>query len=160
MQAETEPPQTSADACAGEPGQFRLHFAANPHAVRAALQAAIACFQRQISADVAGSLELVLAETLNNIVEHGYAGRENGVISLTIVREGPGLICSVCDDGSPVPEACLAAPQLPATDVATAALPEGGFGWFLIRDLTRDLGYRRERGRNTLAFRVPLGPEG
>jgi serine/threonine-protein kinase RsbW len=36
----------------------------------------------------------------------------------------------------------------------TATLPEGGFGWFLIRTLSRDLDYRREGGRNLLSFRL------
>jgi serine/threonine-protein kinase RsbW len=33
-------------------------------------------------------------------------------------------------------------------------LPEGGFGWFLIRALSRDLDYRRVGGRNLLSFRL------
>ena len=36
-------------------------------------------------------------------------------------------------------------------------LPEGGFGWFLIRELTHDLTYRRDGSRNHLSFRMVLG---
>ncbi len=35
-------------------------------------------------------------------------------------------------------------------------LPEGGFGWALIRDLTSDLLHHRVEGMNQLEFQVPL----
>ena len=37
-----------------------------------------------------------------------------------------------------------------------ADLPEGGFGWGLIRALSSGLSYRRMSERNRLAFRIPL----
>lgn len=139
---------------------FQQHFSAEPHAVRCALRAAVARFAPQISADEAGVLELVLAEVMNNIVEHSYAGGGEGTISLAIVRDWRGLSCSLSDDGVPLPEGCLAPPKLPETEVSTEHLPEGGFGWYLIHDLTRGLGYRRVAGRNLLAFRLPLAAPG
>jgi serine/threonine-protein kinase RsbW len=125
--------------------------------VRGALRASVARFARQISQEEAGALELVLAEVLNNIVEHSYAGGSEGVISLSIVRDLSGLSCAISDDGVPLPEGCLTPPNLPEIAVATAQLPEGGFGWYLIHDLTQDLGYRREDKQNLLAFRLPIG---
>jgi len=146
-----------------EPGGsdiFQQQFSAEAHAVRGALRAAVARFAPSISDDEAGALELVLAEVMNNIVEHSYAGGGNGTISLSIVRDRRGLSCSLSDDGVPLPEGCLARPKLPETAVLTEHLPEGGFGWYLIHDLTRDLGYRREGGQNLLAFRLPLAAPG
>ncbi len=35
-------------------------------------------------------------------------------------------------------------------------LPEGGFGWSLIRTLTTDLSYSRQAGRNELHVVIPL----
>lgn len=134
---------------------FRHSFTADPHAVRAALRAALARFTRQLAPDDAGTLELVLAEVMNNIVEHSYADSGQGTITLSIVRGRHGLSCAVSDDGVPLPPDCLS-PSLPRMDRGTENLPEGGFGWFLIRDLTHDLGYRRERGKNFLAFTLPL----
>ncbi|MDP1668925.1 ATP-binding protein [Phaeovulum sp.] len=145
----------------GEPGTrrdiFQHRFAADPHAVRGALCAAMARFKQEIRAEEAGALELVLAEIMNNIVKHSYAGGGDGTISLSILRDQRGISCSVSDDGVPLPPACLVVPGLPKTAVAKADLPEGGFGWYLIHTLTRDLGYRREAGQNLLAFRLPLG---
>ena len=47
-------------------------------------------------------------------------------------------------------------PKEPDLDVSTADLPEGGFGWGLIRTLSSGLSYRRMSERNRLAFRIPL----
>lgn len=136
---------------------FNLTFNADPLSVRAALRSAIARFMRQISEDEAGTLELVLAEVMNNIVEHSYVGREAGEITLSIVRDRRGLSCSISDNGTPLPANHLlhniASQPRPEPD----NLPEGGFGWFLIRDLAEDLGYSRDGKRNLLAFRLPIG---
>jgi serine/threonine-protein kinase RsbW len=35
-------------------------------------------------------------------------------------------------------------------------LPEGGFGWFLIRELTKDLQYVRHEDQNRLTFSIPI----
>ena len=63
------------------------------------------------------------------------------------------LLCLISDTGLPMPEG-----QLPAGVLAPlgdfADLPEGGFGWHLIRSLSKDLSYRREGGRNLLSFRL------
>ena len=37
---------------------------------------------------------------------------------------------------------------------AVEELPEGGFGWDLIRQLTTGLAYARVEGRNELTFRM------
>ncbi|WP_159440044.1 ATP-binding protein [Phaeovulum vinaykumarii] len=155
--AETETPDPGrADRRPGAPQIFVHSCNADPLAVRDALAAAVARFVDQLSREEAGTLELVLAEVMNNIVEHSYGERHEGTITLSIVRDRRGLSCSVSDDGVPLPPICLDEPRLPSTDVAREHLPEGGFGWFLIRDMTRDLGYHRENGRNLLAFRLPL----
>jgi len=66
------------------------------------------------------------------------------------------LDCRVLDDGRPMPEGRLPCGR---EDWPTARdqLPEGGFGWFLIRTLAMDLCYNRIEGRNRLAFRLTVG---
>jgi len=135
---------------------FELSFEATPLAVRGALRATVARFTRQMTLDEAGTLELVLAEVLNNIVEHGYAQAACGTITLLMVRDGRGLNCAVSDDGIELPDEHLCKSCVEAQRPDPADLPEGGFGWFLIRDLVEDLGYQRTNGRNLLAFRLPL----
>jgi len=95
-------------------------------------------------------VELVLAEALNNIAEHAYAGGPAGPVILRIAPEGAGLRAVLRDRGRPMPRGAPPEGTLPPSDVATRALPEGGFGWFLIRSQTDSLIYRRESGENRL----------
>lgn len=145
-----------------EPRIFHHQFVADPLSVRHALRAAMARFLRQMTETEAGTLELILAEVLNNIVEHGYDNSGEGSITLSIVRDRRGMNCAVSDDGAALPLECLLHGRAGGAEGHVRPdpgdLPEGGFGWFLIRDLAEDLGYRRENGHNLLAFRLPLEP--
>lgn len=137
---------------------FCMSFPASALSVRTALRAALARFMRLMEPDEAGTLELILAEVLNNIVEHSYADSGVGTITLSMVRDSQGLSCSVSDDGVPLPMTCLTKTEDNSARPSPESLPEGGFGWFLIRDLATDLGYSRDQDRNLLAFRLPLAP--
>jgi len=108
--------------------------------------------------EASGSVELVLAEVLNNVVEHGYPDEANGVIELSILQNPDGLHCTVFDDGMPMPDLTPPKGHEARVDVPLDALPEGGFGWFLIRELSRDLRYERVEGRNRLSFSLSLLP--
>ncbi|MBL9059213.1 MAG: ATP-binding protein [Mangrovicoccus sp.] len=104
----------------------------------------------------AGAVEIVLAEVLNNIVEHAYVDLMSGEICVWIERRTEDLAIAVIDDGRPLPGGTIPDPCEPDLDVATPDLPEGGFGWGLIRTLSSGLSYRRMSERNRLAFRIPL----
>lgn len=118
---------------------------------------ALCNFFEKIGADLPSpemrfNVELILAEVLNNIVEHGYRGLE-GEIELVVTPAMDGLVFRVADSGHPMPDEILPEGNLPEHG-CIEDLPEGGFGWFLIRELSKDLEYRRESGRNLLSFRV------
>lgn len=100
------------------------------------------------------TIELVLAEVLNNIVEHAYSDGV-GLITLDLRRAHGRLCCLLRDEGHPMPAGRLPPGFAPTLASARADLPEGGFGWFLIRSLTRDLRYDREPGCNRLSFSIP-----
>lgn len=100
--------------------------------------------------DLKGSAEIVLAEALNNVVEHAYAGT-NGTILIELAAGVGALACVVRDSGHPMPGLNIPEGRLPAM---ADDLPEGGFGWHLIRTLSRDLTYCRQGGQNVLSFRV------
>jgi serine/threonine-protein kinase RsbW len=136
--------------------RFRHLFQAEPAAVRDALRRAVARFARQITIEDAGTLELTLAEALNNVVEHGYAGLEPGPIDLRIARGAGSLECRIVDAGVAMPGCILPNSGMQPLPSEIKALPEGGWGWALIRELTTDLAYRRENGQNILMFRVPV----
>ncbi|MEM1430046.1 MAG: ATP-binding protein [Pseudomonadota bacterium] len=108
------------------------------------------------------TLEIVLAEVLNNIVEHAYLDEHDGWILLELDYLDGWIACKLTDGGCPMPEG-----QLPThralgdgVDVALLSLPEGGFGWSMIYELTCDLRYQRIGALNALYFALPLTAQG
>jgi serine/threonine-protein kinase RsbW len=109
--------------------------------------------------DARGTAELVLGEVLNNIVEHAYA-TNTGPIEVCVTLRNGSLACQIADHGAAMPGGAVPPGQLPAGLAGGIDdLPEGGFGWFLIRTLTADLTYHRQDGRNHLGFTLPLGDQ-
>ena len=131
----------------------RLTIPGQQTAVRDGLRALLdTVLLRSLPEDGRGTAEIVLAEALNNIVEHAYA-HHDGEIEISLQLRHNELLCLISDSGAPIPGGQLPAGLLaPAGDLAD--LPEGGFGWHLIRSLSNDLVYRREGGRNLLSFRL------
>ncbi|WP_172300148.1 ATP-binding protein [Pseudoruegeria sp. HB172150] len=98
--------------------------------------------------------ELVAAEVLTNVVEHGFAGGHDGEIEVVSHASDKAVILLVRDNGGPMPGGaapCGLAPEIPET---TEELPEGGFGWYLIRSLTHRLDYCRRDGCNCLCVEI------
>lgn len=145
---------------------IRLDLAANPVAVRAGLETVLdALAQAGFSEDDRALAEILLAEVLNNVVEHAYCGA-GGRIELTAAAgPAPGTLAgtlagrtlwfTVYDWGLQMPPGVVPGADLPP--IAAADLPEGGFGWHLIRALAACLDHGREGGRNWLRF--SLAPE-
>lgn len=123
--------------------------------IRQGLRDLLSCaLIRDLSADCLSTAEIVLAEALNNIVEHAYA-QSSGQIEVEVWRGDGALRFHIRDSGLPMPNATLPSGLLPPLG-ALEDLPEGGFGWFLIRSLAQDLAYRREGGQNRLSFDLPM----
>lgn len=120
--------------------------------VRAALSRLMAQPRLAGDADFRQRLEIVLAEVLNNIVEHAYP-TVPGRIDLQLTACAAGMTCRIADQGLPMPG--LEAPLGLAPSLGGADLPEGGFGWFLIRSLCTELQYRRDAEGNELTLIVP-----
>ena len=125
-------------------------IAADPGAVRDLLQRletgpALA----RLSADERDCTLLVLAEALNNVVEHGYGGHP-GWIGLVPGRGPAGRAWRIVDAGGPMTEGRDGV-EMPAGPA------EGGFGWPLIHALTEEVQVRRRRGMNVLSLRMRAG---
>ena len=136
-------------------GQVELALQSTPLAVRRALSGLfrddrLRCLQDHQR----GTAELLLAEVLNNVVEHAYANG-TGDIEVSVALCGRRLMFRVVDHGAELPGHVLPQGQLkeygPHSD-----LPEGGFGWHMIRALAKDVEYRRRDGCNHLSFRLDL----
>lgn len=136
-----------------------LVIRAEPSSVRAALQRITAAQPVcDLTDDQRGTVELVLAEVLNNVAEHAYADTA-GPVAVTVALIPGGLACEVVDEGTAMPGGQLPEGRLPQADLPESELPEGGFGWHLIRSLTQDISYRRQRGTNRLGFLIPLAKD-
>lgn len=120
------------------------------------VQAVAALSDTDISREQTGLTELVLAEVLNNIVEHAYAGRQDGQISLQVTRTGRMLRLDIRDQGTALLGERLPPARAVNLDVPRDELPEGGFGWYLIHRLAHQVEYRRSGADNHLAIRLDL----
>lgn len=93
---------------------------------------------------------LVLAEAMTNIARHGYK-EEIGNIRLSLTLDEGCLNCKLVDSGIAFDPSELGH-VLPDPRM----LQEGGYGWFIIRNLTEGLQYSHEKGYNCLKFSVPV----
>jgi serine/threonine-protein kinase RsbW len=104
------------------------------------------------------TVEVVLAEVMNNIAEHAFAWRQDGELVLYLKMASEGLMCSITDEGRAMPEDALLT-EAPSLTAAKEEEPsEGGYGWLIIRQLARDVTYLRKDGVNQLSFRLMVGP--
>lgn len=137
-------------------GHAVLRFPANEGHVATALGDLAECLRSWGAAPgLVDDVRIVLAEILNNVEEHAYSGAPGNPVTVDLEIAGDCLHCVVEDRGSRFPSARLPGPDMPAANPATPeTLPEGGFGWPIVRKLTREVTYRREGGTNRLAFRL------
>jgi len=135
---------------------FRLHIESDPYAVGEALSALADSLCRSgASAALIQSVEIVVAEVLNNIMEHAYRNLPGHPIDIELSRNADGWRLRFTDRGRPMPGEILPEGRHQDLDVCRAHLPEGGFGWMMIRELAGSLHYRREGGRNLLELVLP-----
>lgn len=108
-----------------------------------------------LTEDSRGAVQIVLAEVLNNVVEHAYA-EFSGKIEIWVTLRDGYLFIRIMDDGLPMPGGDLPGGKMGRTD----DLPEGGFGWYLIRNLSHELTYQRDGKRNILGLCVGVDYQG
>lgn len=138
--------------------QMRLIIRSDSMAVRQALRRILTQMnQCNMSQETTVQVEIVLAEVLNNVIKHAYQDRPDGAIELQLSCESGGTLrCEIIDDGLAMPHNRVPSGEIPNLNCPTNDLPEGGFGWHMIRDLTQDLDYCRREHRNHLRFQLAL----
>jgi serine/threonine-protein kinase RsbW len=102
--------------------------------------------------DTVQNVELVMAEVLNNVVEHAYPEGEVGDIAISAVPSARGIQFLVQDKGVAMPNGTPPSGEQGSLECELDDLPEGGFGWYLIRVMAQNLEYRRVEGYNQLSF--------
>ena len=63
---------------------------------------------------------------------------------------------TILDQGLPMPDGQAPVGMAKNLDVDIMDMPEGGFGWFLIQNLAKDVRYGRINDQNRLALRLAL----
>lgn len=110
----------------------------------------------QVDQSLCDTSQIILGEVLNNVVEHAYHYEEGHPIELSIWIKDTGLWCKIHDRGDPMPNGVPPAGITAAIDTSDRdTLPEGGFGWAMVRELTQNLQYFRVDGSNELLFLIP-----
>lgn len=138
--------------------QLRVIFPNHPLAVRDALKSTLDGLRHlDLSEDEASTIELVLAEVMNNVVEHAFPDEREGIIELHMAYATDGLDCTVKDNGLAMPNGNPPVTCPPDPGLSLDLLAEGGFGWFLIRELASDLGYAHDGTHNVLTFHLDVG---
>lgn len=137
---------------------FEVFAHSSTFAVREALDRfLVALTPLSLDSEEHAAVEMVLAEALNNIVEHAYPSVLNdGPIRITGDHHHDGLHIHIVDEGLAMPDGKLPLGLAPAIDMGILDLPEGGFGWFLIRDIAKDVVYARVGHENQLKLRVAV----
>ena len=138
---------------------FALASPATELGTRDALAQIMTALSDLLSPEKAGIVEIVLAEILNNIVEHAYAGQPIGEFRVSAATGAAQLLFSISDDGKPLPG--LEPPRSREHDLTGPrdSLPEGGFGWTLIRTMARELHYSREGDANMLRLSFDIAED-
>ncbi|MEO0943915.1 MAG: ATP-binding protein [Pseudomonadota bacterium] len=110
-----------------------------------------------VSEDDIHSVEIVLAEAMNNVVEHAYPEGKTGDMRLLVRKRNNALMVEISDSGRTMPQGRAPLGNHPMTEFNQHdAMPEGGYGWFIIREIVRDLVYDRREDKNILLFRLKL----
>jgi serine/threonine-protein kinase RsbW len=139
---------------------FSRRFRANDTAVRETLLHVDAALRAaSIYPDLRRRTQIALAEACNNIVEHAYGPHEPPkaqMIALEITGDHNGLHVTLRDHGRAMPDGPLPGGALPRLDPTNPQdLPEGGFGWAMLRKMTCALCVTRTDGQNVLCFLLP-----
>ena len=111
--------------------------------------------QWAISTELAFAIDLVLNETVTNVISYAYEDTANHQIAITIT-DGPEAVgVEVVDDGKPFDP--LQAPKIvTAHDLEHAAI--GGRGIHLIKSYADEHYYRRIAGHNRLTLLLRKRP--
>lgn len=116
---------------------------------RQSIQAFLAPFEP--SAQSLFRVELVLEESLMNVIWHGFS--DDGLHPITVRVSVPGddIVLQFEDEGREFDPTRASDPVLPGT---LADATPGGLGLMLVRRFARSVQYRRVEGRNVLSIRI------
>ncbi len=104
-----------------------------------------------------GDIKIAMAEAINNVVEHAYAGLPAQDVQVRCRFLDHQLVVQIVDSGHPMPGMKPPDGVPPHIGAELQGLPEGGFGWFIIKQLASRVEYQRRDGTNRLVLSFDLG---
>ena len=136
---------------------FRIAIGADPGEV-ARVNAAFAEFAQAnaLPASVRRSLQVALDELLTNTMVHGFAGREEGAVTVAVELHPDRVSVTITDDGKPFDPFSLPPPD---TALPLAERPVGGLGLHLVRGMLDEVSYQRRADRNVVVLAKRLTAE-
>lgn len=136
---------------------FEKVFLANDTSAQVALRSAQEFLHDSVeSTDRREDVMIVMAEAVNNVVEHAFLGAEIDEIRLSVLVADKKVVVELRDKGGPIPAELFHRREMPDLQVETQDLPEGGFGWPILQSLSEDINYARIQGENRLRLTLPI----
>jgi len=116
-----------------------------------------ACTQTGIDPAICFALQLAVDEVCSNIIIHGYAKREPGVLRLAFQREPGQVKITIVDQGCPFDPRQVPSPDLEA---GWEERQIGGLGVYLVQTLIDEISYQAntEQGNCLVLIKSLPGP--
>ena len=113
------------------------------------------CRREEVPDPVKYKLFLVAEELTMNAISHGYSGRSDGRIAMTLRQPGDDVELSF-EDEAPAFDVLRDAPD-PEVDMSLTDRRLGGLGIHLLKSLSSSASYAYEGGRNVLRVTFAKG---
>ncbi len=107
------------------------------------------CRRAGAAVETCHAVVLAVDEVCTNVIEHGYAGRDDGELRLRCDASGDEIRIVIGDSGRVFDPADAPAPEL---DADWQERPIGGLGWHLVRGMVDDVRYRSGDGGNQVTL--------
>jgi serine/threonine-protein kinase RsbW len=108
---------------------IRYEFVSDPEIVHSILQRATdELGTGNSSANDKANVEIVMAEAINNIIEHAYQFERNQPVDILLTEHCGYLTITFVDEGRPMPFGQIPAENSNDINCSPNNLPEGGFG--------------------------------
>jgi len=117
------------------------------------------CLAASFSALDAFNIELCVVEAITNSIRHCYGGKTGQEVKVVLTFTTEEVVVDICDIGPPMEARLLdkAAIQCPTVHArGIEAIPEGGRGLGIMREIMDSVAYRSEGGVNCLTLKKRL----
>ncbi|MEE9426503.1 MAG: ATP-binding protein [Paracoccaceae bacterium] len=139
---------------------FHTHFSSDPLSAARVTEELIGTISNWcVTTGSLANIEIVVTEVINNIIEHAYLEDPDQPIEISAKAGSESVQFDLIDCGKCMPESQIPNGRQMDLTGAVCDLPEGGFGWHLIRSLAQNLNYTRDSGKNHLTFSVTIGQQ-